>query len=257
MKEKSKENIVEFMGNLGLNEKEVKVYMLGLTQGPQYVASLAKALSWSRPNTYNIVHKLSEKGLCASVTTSSGKKVRMIDVESIEKLLNTEIGKSEKLKEKLKSISKDFEKIKSVKPISQPRVTYYEGIKGLQNLFQDQLYVKDKIIRIALSETNLIKSIGMEFARYFVEERAKRGIVSRALRKELVYTDDPIFADPKKYLREVKDAPKDISFKTTIIIYDQKVAFLTSDQENFGTLIESEDYASTLRDWFDHIWKRS
>ena len=50
---------------LGLNEKEVKVYLTGLELGPNSVQNIAASAKITRPTTYEIIKKLEAKGLFA------------------------------------------------------------------------------------------------------------------------------------------------------------------------------------------------
>ncbi|HLD20422.1 MAG TPA: hypothetical protein VJB93_04235, partial [Patescibacteria group bacterium] len=50
-------------------------------------------------------------------------------------------------------------------------------------------------------------------------------------------------------------APQDMIFPMTIYIYDKKVGIIATQKENFGMIIESEDFYTTLKNLFEIMWQ--
>ena len=70
-------------------------------------------------------------------------------------------------------------------------------------------------------------------------------------------TKNAIFSDHKKHLRKVRYKQKDLEINSTILLWDNMIGFITNREETFGTLIESEDFATTMKSWFQVLWSTS
>ena len=60
-----------------------------------------------------------------------------------------------------------------------------------------------------------------------------------------------------KFKREIRIAPKEAQFSLGYWIYGNKVAFLSSRQENYGFIIQSGELVETLLAQFELLWKIS
>jgi sugar-specific transcriptional regulator TrmB len=125
-------NLVESLKNLGLNDKEAKVYvaLLQLGQGSAY--AIAKLSGLKKSTTYVILEDLIDKAIVKKVPRL--KVMQYIAIPPTElfamartKLINAE---QETLAE-LKAISNKDER--------KMRVSYYEGVDELKNMYQKQL----------------------------------------------------------------------------------------------------------------------
>ncbi len=87
----------------------------------------------------------------------------------------------------------------------------------------------------------------------YVARRVEAGVSLRVVRSREKELDAVWPTDPKK-LREVRYSPSGMVFVMTSFIYDSKVAFISSRKENFGMIIESQDFARTFRNLFEILW---
>ena len=247
--------IKELLIKIGLSDKEIAVYLYGLEVGPIFATHLAKACHLSRPNVYDVVKKLQQKGLCYQLGASYGRKVKMAEPEDVSKILirkQKELGELELEFSKILPQLKDLSNKKSKTDF--PQIFYFEGKEAIKNLFESSLQAEEKVIYIALSEINLINLLGEEFTKYYIKKRATRNIVSKTLRLASGDSNDPFFHEDKEYKREVRYLPKNIGMQATIFLYDNKVCLITSDRENIGLLLESKDYSATFKTWFQFMW---
>lgn len=75
---------------LGLNEKEVRVYLAGLELGPNSVQNIATNARITRPTTYEIIRKLEGKGLFVEVKERGKKYFVAQSPENILGILRTQ-----------------------------------------------------------------------------------------------------------------------------------------------------------------------
>lgn len=251
--------ITTFLEKLGLNQKETLVYLYCLEHGPQFITQLGKVTGATRTNTYDIVKKLEQKGLCHSTGSSYGKKIKVNNPEDIKDLLENKSKEIKELKNEFDTLLPLLKKGVVQSPSPFTRVSYFEGADNVRKLLWQSLQAKEKLIRLAGSELDMASSLGKEYVIDFHEKRKEKKIALQTIRPDSKRLDGAVFTDDKMYLREIRIRPKGkIRLKSNIILWDNYIALYSlKDNIIFGTLIESDDMSTMLGTWFDVIWEYS
>ena len=139
----------------------------------------------------------------------------------------------------------------------KPRVTFYEGVGGMKQLYQNTLDSFGPTGGEILSYTGLedfYLLMPLEYYRWYVAERVKRKIKLRAIAYDTRAARD-WQAQSQKDLREVKiTSSANFKFNADTEIYTNKVA-LISYRENFmGVIIESKEISDMQRSAFEIMW---
>ena len=114
---------------LGLSDKEIKIYLTLLKLGQSTVNLIAKKANLNRVTCYDVLKYLQEKGLVSYVIKSG---VKYYESAEPRKLL----GDLQEKQAKLKSILPELEALKqSVN--EKPSIEVYEGVKGLKTIIED------------------------------------------------------------------------------------------------------------------------
>lgn len=251
--------IKDFLVKLGLDTKEIRAYLYCLKHGPQLFSRLAQVTGTTRTNTYDIIKKLEKRGLCHTIGSTYGRKVRATEPVDIREVLENKTKEIKDLGKELDELLPIFktESAHLLSPIT--RVSYFEGVDSVRKMLWQSLQAKSKIIKIAGSELDMVESLGKEYVSDYHIRRSTKGIHLQALRPDSKRIPGDVFTNDTKYLRELRIRPKgEIRLKSNLIIWDHYVA-LYSLKNNvvFGTLIESEEMAVMLGTWFDFIWDKS
>jgi len=253
----NKTKIKQFLTKVGLDEKETSVYLYLLSKGPQHVSILAKACGLTRTNGYDIIKKLEEKGLCYNQGSLYGKKIKANSPSRLQEILKQKEVENNKLKDTLSDILPLFKNIEPEKNIINYNVYYFKGEESLKKLINMSLQEK-KLIRWAGSELDLIDKLGEDFVIHFHNQRVDKNIHQRLILPGNKRGGNNLFKKDKEYLREVKVRPEgEIRLKSNIIIWDKYIAFFSTKDEMFGTLIENEPLSIMLSSWFDLVWNIS
>ncbi|MDP2669307.1 MAG: helix-turn-helix domain-containing protein [bacterium] len=238
-------NIKKTLKEYGLDERESALYLASLGFGEAGIAEIAKIAGIKRTTAYLTFQSLEKKGLMGSFKMRSGLKFVATRPESL-------IEKAQRQLEELKLI------LPELKSISQkadgPKIYYYEGKEGYLTATEDSLKISDSTVRHMGSIAEIHKVIGKDYdMHYYVPTRVKRRIALRGL-----YFEQEVSEDIKKRndaeLREIRYLPKKYDYKTSMLIYGDKVAIFSSKKELFTVIIESKDIAETERNKFDLIW---
>lgn len=233
---------------LGLSEKEAKVYLAGLESGPILASVLAQKSGINRPSTYDACKSLIQKGL---MSKSIKNKFTYFIAEKPDQLvrnLSEKASKAKQLLPELLAISKTA--------AYKPGIRFFEGTEGIKQIYEETLKCHKKEILQVVSIRDFIASVGEEYSQEYIQRRARKKILARALHAvsgDLI--GDPYGIISKKYLREVRYLPPEMFATAMIMIYDNKVALMSSKKESFGFIIESREFSQTMKNWFEVLWQ--
>jgi len=237
-------SLLSILTNIGLTEKESKVYLACLEKNNSPVSVIAKNAKINRVTTYDILEKLKEKGMVSFYTKQKIKYFNAINPELL-------LERFEKRTNDLRRSLPDFKRISGV--TSHPRIKYFEGIEGIKEIYTDTLTAKTEILNYSNSQE--IRKSWPTYDKDYVAKRASkkihlRGICLKDEEGEKVKSED------KKYYREMHLLPKEIfNFTNEINIYDDKVAIISFADELIGMIIESTEIANSQRAIFNMCWQ--
>ena len=239
------------MKQVDLKEKEAKVYLAALELGSTNIQNLSEKSGIKRSTVYEMLKNLSEKGL----VPESKKGKRPVIIASEPENLKRNLKSKEQL---LNDILSELRFICNIGFI-KPRITFYEGKEELKKIYRDTLLTKEKATYWISPIQSINETVGEDFLNRYVEERTKRGIWVKSIhitsRKAHYKYFEPQFHE--KTLRKIRFTPMKIDIPDTIAIYDNKVAVMSSRKEGFGFVVESQDYAKTMRVFHDLLWNIS
>ena len=237
----------------GLEEKKAEVYLACLELGPSPVQAIAQKTGIKRTTIYDVIGSLINQGLITQ--TVKGKK-------SLYVAENPEIIKA-LLQKKEKELDQILPELKSLHfiPGAKPKIKYYEGVEGVKKVLEDTLTSKEKVLRAILPIKDIIGVVGEEYFDDYTQKRIRLGYSLNSIRpeaKELAKTVGKYqWVTSKKDRREVRFPPKNFVFSMTMYLYDNKVLLISSKKENFGMIIESQEFAGNQRALFEVLWQAS
>ncbi len=238
---------------LGLSEKEAKVYLALLELGSSSVTEIARRARVTRTNTYHLLNALQSYGLVSSTESESSKAV--FSAEKPDRLLYMMKERLDKADRRYREVEQILPDLRSIyhDPEQKLRVRYYEGVEGIITAYEDTLSSKGKILGYASVEQQHSFFPGY-FPEYY-ERRTKKDIPVECF---LAESEDSlrIKSLDRKHKRTTLIIPKKYSISPEINIYDDKVAIL-SLKEKFGVSIESHEVADAFKKMFALAYERA
>jgi len=229
----------------GFLDKEIAVYLAILELGRGTVAEISRKAGINRSTGYVTLDSLAGRGM-ASV---SGKEPKQEYVaESPVKLVQYFHREAESQKSLAKEASELLPELVSLYRVGdRPRVSFYEGLAGLEHVYEDTLSSSMDIYSTSTYE-EMHETLPKYFDAYY-ERRAKKKIFINTF-----VADTPLArvrkANDAKEFRDTSLVPQDeFPLPTDIEIYDDKVMF-ASWREKLGVIIESKEISTTLRSVF-------
>lgn len=231
---------------LGLDEKEQRFYLAALELGTASVTAIAARADVSRTNGYDLLQRLQKRGLLSQIEGDGG--VRQIVAEDPGVL----VQEWERTRNVLDDLVPELRSLYNG-PKFKPRIRLYEGADGIKRAFRETLDCRSKLLLGILSMHELLEVPGSEWMAQYIDERIRRGITLKVVRSPARDTE-AIWPSSKDEERELRYAPAELMLGMTMYIYDQKVLHISSRNENYALVIESEEMAAMNRSLFEALW---
>lgn len=242
-------NLIAGLKAFGLDEKEAAIYLAGLRVGPATVIELAHHAKLPRTTVYSILEKLVGDDL---FHVGKRKKHTVYTAENpqcLEKIFQEKQIVFQSTMPKLEEVSKLFS--------GEPNILLYEGTDGFKQMWKDLFLSGTKEYRMITGGMGMLEYVHEPYLiKKIIAERIKRGIKSKQLIIDSRYTQT-IVAKDQKELRESRLLPTGSQVPASIIIFNDKIAYITSRRENVMILLASGDVAITFRTVFDLLWQVS
>jgi HTH-type transcriptional regulator, sugar sensing transcriptional regulator len=232
--------LANILQNIGLTEKEAKIYLTLLELHEALPSTVARRSKVKRPTTYVILEQLKERGLVSHVKRKKLLYFRALDPHS---LLEDQSNKYRALEKAIPELQQLHEKFAAT-----PQMTVYEGKEGLIKIMEDTLTTKTELLCWAYvgEAVDCLR----DYYPTYIRKKVERKIWLRG-----VFCYEKIALRFKKFgkkeLREIYMVPKKkFPFKNEINIYDDKVAII-SQKDEIGVIIQNKDIADTQRAMFE------
>ena len=225
------------------------MYVALLELGRGTVSQIATRAKVSRTSGYHVLAGLVSKGLA----TISGREPKQEYVAEppakLQRLMDRELERQKGRSARTAAIVPGLDAI--FNRGDRPRVRFFEGTKGLEDVYEDTL-TSHETIRAIASVEDMHKTLPDYFPEYYAR-RARKGISIRA-----IFPDSPTGREQTKFnvqeKRETALVPKkDFSFSPEINVYDDKV-MIASWREKLGIIIESSEIADAMKKMFELAW---
>jgi sugar-specific transcriptional regulator TrmB len=250
------EQINIILKNIGLTATETAIYLAGLDFPSVGVKELEKITGIKRTTIYHALDTLMKKGLAANKGTATRLAFIMTDPKDIKKLIVSQINSLQDQQNELDKILPLLQ-TKNAKRLAQSNILHYEGIAGIKLVVEQALYCKSRHWDIIAPNINFFSEFDKKYADYFIQTRQERQITARSLwennlgRRAL--SPEEIKDRNPRYLPQVMEG----HFKSVMIIFDDKVAIISSLEELSAIIIQSPETYGLFKAMFEGLWLAS
>jgi len=236
---------------IGLDEREIEVYLALLSMKTARAAQIAKASKQSRSHTYLILEDLKEKGLVSEIERGS---VMHFVAEPPERLLSYLKNREQELRslESLVEGAVPFLSSLTPKLVGQPRVTVLHGLEGIKHVYRDVF--TQKFVAFFNPKVDLDAFGGNITTILLGENPQLHGkdllVDNEAARKHIAEV-------PQSPEYEIRLLPKHITFEADIIIFENEIVLFTFADEPTIIRIENPQLADAFRALHKVFWEMS
>ncbi|MBW2991379.1 hypothetical protein KY348_06795 [Candidatus Woesearchaeota archaeon] len=240
----------ETLLELGLTEKEVKVYIALLQLGSATVQEVSSKANTYRTYTYEILNSLQHKGFVTYVIKSGKKYFEAPHPRKIIELLKEKQEKAERILPELEGIYKTT--------LKKPSIEVFEKKEGLKTLMWYSLAERKDL---SIPKENVFIGNFDNFNKYFayfsdllIKERVKKKIPFRYVIDDSEESKR-LTRNNKKVLRETKMFSELRKSKAEIGVHnDIMMIFTLVEDEPIGIKIQDKELTKLFRIIFDIIW---
>lgn len=233
--------------SIGLSKQEVSVYLAALELGEATVQELSRKSGVKRTSIYNFIDRLKDRQI---IQETKRKRRSVFSATHPHQLMEIQ-------KMKLRELENAMPQLLAInnRSLRKPRVTFYEGIEGIKEVYNDMLNQKQPIVCWS-DQKHMWPTLGKEYCEYFPPERARRGIPIRMIATDTQENRGYAKKD-RELARETKFISAESDLRTEINIYGNRVLLASfRSAPPFAVLIEDRDIAETLRVTWKELWKR-
>jgi sugar-specific transcriptional regulator TrmB len=241
----------ELLSQAGLEPDQAIIYEILLKNGPLKAGKIAQKSPLKRGLVYKILTELVEIGLVYK--DEANRKVAMFEPAHPIKLKDIALAQEAKLKTAQQALDGIMSQLASDYSLSvnRPTVRYFEGIGGLQKIYNDILSTKQDFFLIRSIYEPAYKEQMYPAVMDFISKRVAKNISVTALTPKDEFSSNATPADDKKILFNRTWVEKDkYDVPVEIDIYGNKTAFLSFGKELIGVIIDSPQIATALKKLF-------
>lgn len=240
---------------IGLDEKEIKVYLAALSLGSGSASMIAKKSEITRSTCYGILEELAQKGLISKTESRGVIQFVADNPELLKAFLESKKAHYDQIKAELENILPDLRNLQGEFGF-KPQIEYFEGKSGVISVFRethnDIKVMAKKNIPLLVHSSPFLSKAWPEFAQ-FGFKRLKTGIKIKML------------ANKKKLPKELDELHKhyEIRFISDKYDYDAGTNILEDkiilfDLENLLTvIIKNRPLTKMMRIFFEFMWDNS
>jgi sugar-specific transcriptional regulator TrmB len=241
--------------HIGFAPSEIAIYTALLELDSGTVTQISKRSNINRTSSYDVLEHLVRRGL---VSKFKKKKKTYFSAGDPRRLLEYMDRESEELQ---KGIDQKKRNIQSVLPElmslidphgTKPKVTFYEGEKGMREAYEDTLTSEGDILayaNIEMTNTCLPKY----FPEYY-KRRAKKNILIRAICTDTPAARERMKLDKEEMRESILLPDAQTTFSPEMNIYNDKV-LVVSSKEKMAVVIESKELADLQRVIYGIVWR--
>lgn len=239
----------EILINLGLSERESRVYLALIELGQTTVGPIAKKTRIQHSKIYQTLEKLIDKGLVSFVIISKTKHFQAHDPKH---LLNI-------LKEKERSFLEILQDLRKKQKLSQEKqiAIVYEGYEAIKSMYENILDELDKngyYYVFAFKNEYLISQLASRFLRNVHHKLSEKKVDDRLI----------VNISVKKEFKENYKGIKGIKFRFTkmnlpfgLMIINNRIINWIWEERPTAIEIVSKQMASQYKKFFLEVWKSS
>lgn len=237
----------QVLKQIGLTDKEVKVYLACLQLGEASVLQLSKKADIKRPHVYNLVESLSTLGLLSQTQ----KREKTLYIPENPKRLKQIVKQRE---EKINQILPSLNALYNVPRGTKPNIKIYEGKMAMMNIYDEMFEKAEEIYFFGVDIVKLQKVLPDTWNSFYQYYGKRKMSVKELLNfgeSEMEYIRG--HQDENYRIRMIPKHYK-FNFYSDNALYEDKL-IISSLDHLFSLVIESGDLLKTYRTLFELAWE--
>jgi HTH-type transcriptional regulator, sugar sensing transcriptional regulator len=237
--------LLSTLKQIGIDEKQAKIYLACLELGETTIKEIAKKAEIKRTTIYDFIDEMTNSGYLKQTMKGKRKKYIAVSPEELEIIIKKRESLFSQIMPMLSSISNVDR--------ARPKIWFFNGIEGLKEAYSDSLKYSGDIA--AIGGEDIAKVLSKEWVLDYINKRIKRGIhvrgivaISEFIEKEFVSKDQEQYRTSK-----IIDSKK-YPFPIEINIYGHQRVNFVSSRDQMAVIIESSEIYQAIKSFFELLW---
>jgi len=237
--------LLSTLKQVGLNEKQAKIYLAALELGETTIKEIAKKAEIKRTTIYDLLSEMLENGLIRQTVRGVKKKFIASSPEELQLI----VQKREALLSQIMPTLNSMSNVGNVKP----KIRFYEGRAGLMEIYQDTLKYSSEILAFASDDS--AKVLRMDWATRYIRQRVNKKIYYKGIIAQSTLIEKEFATKNQAQLRSTKmiDSKK-YPISNEIMMYGHQKIAIISAKDAMGIIIESAEIYQTQKSIFELLW---
>ena len=244
------DSFIENLQNIGLTEREAKVYMFLLEYEPAKTGIICSKLNISTSHIYQILEKLLNKGIISYKIANNIKIFRAVDPESLYAIFREKEKKLEKEKRDLKEFISNLKKIE-IKEHKQNDFKYFEGINGVRSMFTEFITNSEPNTKMYIASAPIAYE---KWNAFLIELFHKPRIKNNIHLQIIIPTKLKKYGKERKKLRPIEIKYSETEMESEFGVTEDYVYFLSYGDKPYALLIKDKNFANTHKKIFKTMW---
>lgn len=235
-------DIVKTLEEVGLQEREIRIYIALLEIGESTVLPIANKSGIKRTYCYDILDDLKKKSLVTYVEKNGRRRYVAEDPKNIEQVLKDRVHRFSEVLPELRSLYNNNPK--------KPKIRFYEGTNEVIEL--SEIATNSKDLMAITSADAIYKVFGKK-----IDEIGEKVASSGQRTRELVSSNLRTANWGKNYkkpLQEIRYLPKGVKLSTDMLIYENKLVLMSYEKDIHAVMIEGSSIVDTHKQLFELLW---
>jgi sugar-specific transcriptional regulator TrmB len=248
--------LIKILQEVGIPKNASLIYIKLKELGFSSVRQIANNLGLPRATIYDNLKVLMQNQLIVERKEDGKRLFGLNDPINLENLLQSKIEKLLERKRTIKNALKDLNFTNAF----EPKIKFYSGAEGIRRVLNDLLWYENIETLTMWPISEMVEILGRDYLENLNRRRIRNNISIRGIwpaNKTVNLKEFPFLGVGNRHLRQLRIAPKEMSWNMSYWLYEDKVAFISSEKECFGFVIHSRDFASLIKSNFEMIWKLS
>lgn len=238
-----RKEVAELLNSIGLSENEQRVYLQLLRGTEGTLTPLAHTTRLPLTTVQSILERLATRGLLQVSTRKSRKMYSAYNPSVLGEIL----------KRQLEEVTRSLPLLQRLQdePEFSSKIRVYRN-ERMKDIFFESLKTKQKVIYEIVAARELQNILGEKL--HFTKRRVEKLIRLKSLRVEKQEIKTYSKLRHIKELREARFLPRELTFTTSIMFWDNSVAFFTTSSEGIAWVIESAVIREMVAQLFHLMW---
>lgn len=245
--------IKSYLLQLGLNNSEIKVYLILLQKKISTAGEVIKKTGLHRNIVYDNLERLIDRGLISYIIEGKVKHFQVEPVNAIEDMIDKEQEQVENKRKIAKDLEKELKKIDK-KQLVQQEATVFRGINGMKALLKDTLTKKGQNYFVFGAPKASVEIMGEIFWKNYNVKRKEKNIVAKMVFNEELRQWSKIIINN---ITKIKFLSEKFDSLTETMIYGDKVAIIVWTDRPIATLIKDKNLAKSYKKYFEILWTKA